>query len=64
MFRPPFPTYTRGAMTLEGYREIVGEPAFDDFARALQAEYAYDNISTEEFIARGQGGLRASAARS
>ena len=46
-----FPTYTRGAMTLEGFREIVGEAAFDDFARSLQTKYAYDNISTQEFIA-------------
>jgi aminopeptidase N len=54
MFSPSFPTYTRGAMTLAGYREIVGASPFDGFARALQTEYAYDNISTQEFIAEAK----------
>ena len=53
-----FPTYTRGGMTIEGYREIVGDAAFDDFAQGLQTEYAYDNISTEEFIAEAHDRLR------
>ena len=31
-----FPTYERGAMTIEGYREIVGDDtAFFDFAQAI-----------------------------
>jgi aminopeptidase N len=50
MFFDPFPTYTRGAMTLQGYREIIGESAFLEFAKALAAEFAYDNISSEEFV--------------
>ena len=39
-----FPTYLRGAMTLEGFREIVGDAAFLDFAKAIQTEFAYGNI--------------------
>ena len=32
-----FPTYQRGAMTIEGYREILGDDdVFFDFARALE----------------------------
>ena len=31
-----FPTYTRGAMTYEGYRQIVGTQKFFEFARELQ----------------------------
>jgi hypothetical protein len=38
-------------MAIEGFREIVGDAAFDDFARGLQTKYAYDNVSTQEFIA-------------
>ncbi len=49
-----FPTYTRGAMTLEGYREIIGAGPFDDFCRVLQSELAFDNISTVDFIARAK----------
>jgi aminopeptidase N len=45
-----FPTYQRGAMTVQGYREIVGDPVFLRFAEALTKKYAYDNISTEEFV--------------
>lgn len=50
MFFPDFPTYVRGAMTLQGYREIIGEAQFLEFAQELQQEFAYDNISTEEFV--------------
>lgn len=50
MFSPSFPTYTRGAMTLEGFREIVGAAAFDQFARDLQTQFAHGNIDTPEFI--------------
>jgi hypothetical protein len=49
-----FPVYTRGAMTLEGYREIVGSASFDAFARSLQSELAFGNISTAGFIARAK----------
>jgi hypothetical protein len=45
-----FPVYVRSAMTLQGYREIIGPTAFAAFAKRLQDEYAYDNISTEEFV--------------
>jgi aminopeptidase N len=45
-----FPTYQRGAMTLQGYKEIVGDDRFFDFARELLDRFAYGNVSTEEFI--------------
>jgi len=45
-----FPTYTRGAMTFQGYREIVGGPKFFEFARELQARFAYDNVSSEDVV--------------
>jgi aminopeptidase N len=45
-----FPTYDRGAMTVQGYREIVGDATFFAFAKGLLEEFAYDNVSTEEFI--------------
>jgi hypothetical protein len=51
MFSPSFPTYTRGAMTLAGFREIIGAAAFDQFARDLQTEFAHGNIDTPQFIA-------------
>jgi aminopeptidase N len=43
-------TYARGGMVIEGYREIVGDATFFEFAKALQTEFAYGNISTAEFI--------------
>jgi aminopeptidase N len=46
-----FPTYQRGAMTIQGYREIVGDQRFFEFTRELHEEFAYGNVSTEEFIA-------------
>ena len=45
------PTYTRGGMVIEGYREIVGDARFYDFAKAIQQQFAHDNISTQEFVA-------------
>ncbi len=45
-----FPTYTRGAMTFQGYREIVGSPKFFKFTRELQERFAYDNVSSEEVV--------------
>ena len=46
-----FPTYQRGAMTIQGYREILGDDdVFFDFARALEDRFAYGNVSTQEFI--------------
>ena len=50
MFSPSFPTYTRGAMTLTGFREIIGPAAFDQFARDMQTQFAYGNIDTPQFI--------------
>ena len=49
-----FPTYQRGAMTIQAYREIVGDETFFDFARSMLEEYAYGNVSTEEFIAEAK----------
>ena len=46
-----FPTYERGAMTVQGYREIVGDDVFFGFAEEVQQQFAYGNISTAEFIA-------------
>jgi aminopeptidase N len=45
-----FPVYTRGAMTIQGYREIVGDPTFFRFSKRLNAEFAYGNITTRRFI--------------
>jgi aminopeptidase N len=58
-----FPTYQRGAMTIQAYREIVGDQTFFDFAGGLLEEFAYGNVSTEEFIeeakdASGLGGAQ------
>jgi aminopeptidase N len=44
------PVYQRPAMMLEGYRQIVGDERFFDFARALVDEFGYGNISLNEFV--------------
>ena len=49
-----FPTYDRGAMTVEGYREIVGDPTFYAFAKSLQTDLIHGNVSTQEFIERAK----------
>ncbi len=49
-----FPTYQRGAMTLQGYREIVGDPKFFGLSRKLVAKYEHGNISTQQFIAEAK----------
>jgi aminopeptidase N len=49
-----FPTYTRGGMTVTGYREIIGPAAFDSFCRSLQSEFAGGNISTQAFIGHAE----------
>ena len=46
-----FPTYDRGAMTVQGYREIVGDRVFFRFTKELLSRFEHDNISTREFIA-------------
>jgi len=46
-----FPTYTRSAMMLEGYRQILGDDeAFFEFARELLDRFGYGNISLDEFV--------------
>ena len=35
-----FPTYDRGAMTVQGYREIVGDDVFFAFVQAIQRQFA------------------------
>jgi hypothetical protein len=45
-----FPTYERPGMMLEGFREIIGVDAFDDFAKSLQTTFAHGNIDTPQFI--------------
>ena len=46
-----FPTYVRGAMTIEGYRQIVGDIKFFEFAQALTSRYRYGNVTTQQVIA-------------
>ena len=46
-----FPTYQRGAMTLQGYREIVGDETFFALAAELLERFGHGNVSTAEFIA-------------
>ena len=59
-----FPTYERGAMTIEGFREILGDDtAFFDFAKAIQTQFAHGNISTAEFIAAAKAASGFSGAR-
>jgi len=50
-----FPTYDRGAMTIEGYRQILADDdAFFDFTQLIQSKFAYGNISTAEFVAEAK----------
>ena len=59
-----FPTYERGAMTIEGFREILeDDTAFFDFAKSIQAQFAHGNISTAEFIAAAKAASGFSGAR-
>jgi len=58
-----FPTYTRGGMTVEGFREIIGAGPFDTFCRALQSDLAHGNISTPQFIARAKAASGFAGAR-
>ena len=43
-------TYARAGALIQGYRMIIGDSAFFDFAKTLQAKYAYGNISTPQFV--------------
>ena len=45
-----FPVYTRSAMMIEGYRQIVGDELFFAFVRELVDRFAYGNVSGEEFV--------------
>ena len=58
-----FPVYDRGAMIVQGTREIIGEPRFRALIRVLMTDYRYGNISSRQFIAEvkrvsGFGGAR------
>ena len=44
-------TYTRGAMTLEGLRQIVGDPVFFEIMRRWYSENRYGNVTTADFTA-------------
>ncbi len=53
-----FAVYTRPGAMFEGYREIVGNRRFFDFARGLGAEHGYGTISERELVdaaKRGSG---------
>ena len=64
-----FPVYTRPALMLEGYRQIVGDTAFFAFQRLMLTEHGYSGISIAEFIAlakrvaQERGGFEASNLR-
>jgi aminopeptidase N len=58
-----FPTYQRGAMTVEGYREIVGDRRFFAFARAVLRRHRHGNVSTGGFIAEAKRASGLSGAR-
>ena len=45
-----FASYTRPAMALEGYRQIVGDTKFVEFAHELQARFAYGVVTTQQVV--------------
>lgn len=45
-----FPTYTRPAMALEGYRQIVGDATFFEYARELLTRYRYGSVTTQQAV--------------
>jgi hypothetical protein len=51
LFSPSFHAYNRGAMTLEGLKQILGDDAFFALAKAWVAENRYKNAGTADFIA-------------
>ena len=58
-----FPVYDRGAMVVEGVRQIIGEGRFRALIGTLLRDHRYGNISTRGFIAEvkdasGFGGSR------
>ena len=46
-----FPVYTRGAMTIEGLREIIGDTAFQALIKTWLTENKYANADTAAFVA-------------
>ena len=62
-----FPTYQRGAMTVQGYREIVGDERFFDFAKGLISGSPTATSARQVHRARRRGqrleGSKARAAR-
>jgi peptidase M1-like protein len=51
LFSPSFTNYTRGAMTLEALRQIIGDAQFTELARTWVSENRYKNAGTADFIA-------------
>ena len=51
LFNPAFPVYTRGAMALEGLRQIIGDGPFEALQQAWQSERRYGNGSSADFVA-------------
>ena len=50
-------------MTLEGYRQIVGDARFFRLAKRIQSHYRFDNVSTPEFIREAVKGSALSGAK-
>ncbi len=46
-----FAVYTRPAMMLEAYRQIVGEARFTELAQTLASRHGYSTLTTARFIA-------------
>lgn len=51
LFSPSFTNYTRGAMTLEALRQIIGDGAFTELTRTWVSENRDKNVNTADFIA-------------
>jgi len=51
LFVPSFPSYDRGAMTLQALRVKIGDERFFSFMRAWYAENRDSNATTEDLIA-------------
>jgi hypothetical protein len=45
------PVYERPASMLEAYRQIVGDPAFFAFQKAIVTQFAHSVITTDQFVA-------------
>lgn len=48
-----FPTYTRAGMMLEGYRQIVGDTKFFNFAKQLQIRFAHSTVNAADVTGLG-----------